>query len=636
MVHFRRGVPILVVRRCCAVQLDWIRIGTERPLRLVLDPRVTLVTAPAAELDRLVAALSRAWLDAGVEVGGSLSAAGMQVPLDPTTVLGLGLTGEGPPLVGPEQVPPPSPAGREVAEESLVEAARRVDRARAAVDAEVRRCEASSAAVEAGDRELGELRDRLASIDVHLVAADERDGLRAAERAAAVAAAELAGARVLGIDGVHGRVQDLVAQAPRWRLGTAPAGLDEVLGECRAAGVGPAGTVDALAAWSVQLAAGTAPVAAAAVELRAALDAVEQRWAAASAAGVEGDPEVVAAAAAAAAAGERAAALEELLASGVPGERVRVEIDQAHERTLSAGHRDRAAAVAAEEAVLGRYGFDSHLDYTIATSTRSVGDLVADRLAQLREELVAAAGRLAAARTSAAARLDALAAEREPLQRRAAELLGGWPDGPIGDALDRLPELPAELSGLPERLLETRAAAVEERRRAEEQLNELAEEELAAPSDREELVHARASVATRMDELAGLLEVARARTDEELVRHREAVADLARAEALLVAAESEADGSGYTEADVPWVVGAVLAALPAGAERPPLVLHDAFRGLAPRLAVTCLEALGREGVQVLYLTTDGDLAARWDEDPAHSPTVRLKGRSFLRRFLRRA
>lgn len=622
-------------RRCCTVQLDWIRIGSERPVRLALDPRVTVVTAPAAEVERLVAALSRAWLDAGGEVGGSLSASGMQVPLDSTTVLGLGLTGEGPPRVGPGQVPAPSPADPAATEDAIAEASRRVDEARAALDQEELRREAARAAVEAGGRELEELRDRLTAIEVQLAAADDRVALRAAERSAAASAVELATAHLEGIDHLRRRVQDMLDGASQWRLGAAPAGLDGVLAECRAAGVGPAEVLDSLATWSARMAAGTATVATEAAVVREALDSVERRWAVASAAGVEGDPEVAAAVAVVSAAGERAAALEELLASGVPGERVRVEIDEAHERTLSASNRDRPSAVAAEEAVLGRYGFDSFLDYTIATSTRSVGDLVADRLGRLREEFTEATAALTAARTRAAARLDALAAEREPLQRRAAELLGGWPEGPVAEALGRLAEPPPELAVLPERVLEARAEALDGRRRAEEELAELDDEERTAPQEREELVRAHAAVSVRTGELAELLDVVVARSEEELARHRAAGAELARAEALLVAAEAGADATAYTEADLPFVVASLLAALPVGAERPPLVLHDTLRPLGPRLAVACLDALAAEGLQVLYLTDDEDLVAGWEAEPTRPPVVRLKGRGRLRRLLRR-
>ncbi|MFZ4518073.1 MAG: hypothetical protein ACOYOP_06775 [Microthrixaceae bacterium] len=617
------------------MQLDWIRIGSERPVRLVLDPRVTMVRAPAPELERLVAALSRAWLDAGGEVGGALSSAGIQVPLDDSTVLGLGLTGEGPPVVGAGWIPPPSAASVAAAGDAVMDAARRVDEARLALDLEERRREATRAAAEVGGRELDELRDRVAAIELQLAAADERAGVRRVERAAAGEAATLAAGRLQELDRLGELLREVVAASPSWRIGTAPTGLDELLEGCRSTGPGPTELLDALGAWSARMADGTAPVAAEAAALRDALASVERRWAEASVAGVEGDPEVRAALDTATAAGERTAALEELLDSGVPGERVRVEIDAAHERTLSAHHRDRDGAVAAEEEVLARYGFDSYLDYTIATSTRSVGDLVADRLGRLRDELAEAGAALAAARTRAAGRLDALAAEREPLQRRAAELLGGWPERPLDEVLGELPEPPAELRRLPEQVLAARTEAADERRRAEEAVADLDAEDRTAPAAREELVQAHATVSAGATELADLLEQVRSRADEELARCRDAAAVLARAEAQFVAAEGGADAAAYTDADLPDVLAAVLAALPSGAERPPLVLHDALRPLGPRLAMACLDALGRDAVQVLYLTDDDELLAAWEADPGRPPAVRLKDRGRLRRLLRR-
>ncbi len=602
-----------------------LHLDADRPVDLTLHARLTVVVTEQVVRDRIASLLARAYVLAGIEIAGTVDGGGYLTPLDPTAVVALNLPGDGLRVLTPQDLPAPDPARRDVARVAAVAERDRfqadADRDRAAVEHLRRVYEATSAAVEAGREELAAAEARRADLDVAGATLEHRPPELDAEQAAAEAAAAAAATR---IDELTAGRERLAAElgpggdGSHLRMGHDVAPLVEICERAAAVGALGAEEAQALVSWLDELARSTAPVHPDAQRLIDESAEVEQAWEASAAAGVEGDPEVVAALARRDRLAEIQTLLQGLSRSGLLGDTAKSEIESAHAAVVAGGHhqRDRDAAIEVEDETLSRYGFDSYLDFTIATSTRSVGQKAEAKLRLVTQELAGAEEDLTLARNGAARRLEELAARREPQRERVAAFLGAWPEGPAEPLLSAVPDVPPELGMLTFRFDQALDTARDEVRRYHDEVEELIEERAALGSRREELAAQRAHIDGRIAEIQGLL----ARAEPELAaaagRHELAVAAARGSEASLAAAWraaeelEDADGQTYTVDDHGAVIDTLLSALDPWSPNPaPVVLHDTLAPLGVEGAVHVLQALlaGAPATQLVYLTEDPGL-----------------------------
>jgi hypothetical protein len=606
------------------MRLVEVRLEHDRPIRLALHRRLTGVVAPTEDRDRLAAVLGRAWVLAGSELEGVIDAGGYLTPLDPTAVVALDLDGDGLPVVGPDVVPPPDPARHEA---QLRAAAAERDRWQVAVDEAVaeledlqRRREATRAAIEAGRAERHEALQRRDDLVRQRAALAERPSHLARERAVAATAVAAAAARIDEVRHVADRLAAVMGpdgDARHLRNGDDTSEFRAVVERGGSVGAVRPSSLAVSLEWLAHVASGDAPVRSDAATLIRAEADIEHRWQEASSLGVEGAAEVVAARERRDRLSEDRRTLEGLARSGVLGDTARSEIEAAHAavgRARSAAEVEEARR--AEDLALSRYGFDSYLDFTIAMSTRSVGQKAEEKLARIVDELAETEKALEDARRLAAERLERLAEAREPVRRRITDYLGTRPEGPGAPLLALIPEVPPEVAGLTAEVDAALSAAREELVRHEDLLREL-DEELAGLTDR--LAELDDQIA-RVDERSGQIEnlLTRAEHDADAVATRSEAAERRRrdAEAALSASwrayEELVDGGapGYSADDLPPVVEAVAEEVTVG--RPhgtPVVLVDTFAPLGPDLLDGALDALSYRlgGTQLVYLTDDRGL-----------------------------
>ncbi|MBS1838918.1 MAG: hypothetical protein JST64_14590, partial [Actinobacteria bacterium] len=297
----------------------------------------------------------------------------------------------------------------------------------------------------------------------------------------------------------------------------------------------------------------------------------------------------------------------------VLGETAKAQIDAAHVAVVRAGRGDADAAVAAEVEVLSRYGFDSYLDYTIATSTRSVGQAVEAKLAELDDHVDHLDRALDDARAAAAEHLERLAAEREPAQQKVTDLLGYRPSGSSLEHLARLPEVPVAVTRLTLTLDEAAEQAQLELVRSRDAVAALEAERDDIESRRRELESRRAELDTRIVELDDVLERASAKLAVLEDRRRRATLDAETAEAEVESAAAaldhllRTDRSSYSTGDVPAAIDALLARVePPSGRVLPVVLVDVFEPFEADAAVAALDALAirSEHCQLIYVTND--------------------------------
>jgi hypothetical protein len=314
---------------------------------------------------------------------------------------------------------------------------------------------------------------------------------------------------------------------------------------------------------------------------------------------------------------QRLAALEELSASGVLAEQARREIDAAHaERARLEIERGRGRsleeAIAREEEVTARYGFDSYLDYSIALSTRSVGEAVQATLDGVRGEAAVAADVLGAARDRAAAVRHQLTEERAAVRERFRELAGMDVEHLSLESIQRIPAVPAELVGLSARLHEVIAAVDQQRTQATADIERHEEWHHQLLSEIEVLRSELAERSETANALAPLIQAAWAQHEEAASASAALEQQVSAATAALAAADSELaalhqeDLSSYSAADVPVVVTHLGPLVDPPASDPvPVVLADCFRPLGPH-ATAALEAMmvAAVRVQMVYVTDD--------------------------------
>ena len=597
-----------------------VHLDVDRPIHVVLHPRLTVVTGDAPACTRLTQVLGRAFALAGTEVAGTLEFSGFPSPLDQTTVVSLDLPGEGLLVVTAADLPPPDRQRHDAAVQAAM-----VHRDHAVAESQrmahqreqlLRRLQATEAAVRVGteeqdatQRQLVELRERITSSDraVH----EAEAGLVAQQQRVAALGEQLAEQAVM-LPAILAALDPVEGAGRRLRLGEEVAAERELVARARRCGLLAEDLASAIDSWLVSVGAGRAPSDPVVAQLRDEISGLEQRWNEKASVGVEEDPEVAAARARHDELANRLAALEKLSASGVLVEQARREIDEAHAERARGRGRALEEAIAREEEVTARYGFDSYLDYTIALSTRSVGDAVRATLENVRAEAMASMDVLVSARERAAAVRHQLTEERAALRERFRELAGMDVESLSLESIRRIPAVPQELVGLGARCRATMTAVDQQRTEAVAEIERFDGWRDRVVEDLEELRRALAARSETAAALAPLIETARGQHDAAAREFAEveqqvaaAAAAVSTAEAGLVAVQQE-DLAAYTAADVPVVVTHLGPLVdPPAADPVPVVLADTFRPLGVH-ATAALEAMmvAALRVQIVYVTDD--------------------------------
>ncbi|UDY34331.1 hypothetical protein [Dermatobacter hominis] len=600
-----------------------LQVGAERGVHLELHPRLNVVVAGAAVQERVASLLGRAYVLAGSEVTGTVDGGGFLTPFDPTAVVALDLVGDGLPLIGPGDLPAPDPtalrAARDAAVAELGVAREHLRRAIDERDHLARLRDATAAAVTAGAEERDGCVARVADVDAAIAALDQRPAAITAERTVAADAADAATRRLEELQAVRGELAAALGPAEDGaaiRIGSDTTALAALVD--RAAGLGGlrADQHVEVQRWLADVAAGSAAVSPGAQALMAEVHAVETAWQQAASAGIEGEPTVAALAAERADIGGNHEVLVALAASGLLGDTAKTQIDAAHIALLQAPKGQQDAAAAAELEVLARYGFDSYLEYTIATSTRGVGQAVEAKLAELTGRIESLDRALTEAREAAAARIDQLASQREPAQQRVTAFLGYRPEGSSLDHLARVPEVPHVVMRLTLTVDEAIEAAREEVLRYRDMVTELDDEERTLAVRGGELAAQRDQLVSRISDLEEVL--GRALPEAEALAARVQAADQAAvaASGAVAAATAQVERidaeptDRYRRDDVPAVIEAIIGRLdPWSSAPPPVVLADTFGPMAADDAAVALEALvtRAERSQVIYLTSNSGI-----------------------------
>ena len=442
-------------------------------------------------------------------------------------------------------------------------------------EAEERHRRLGEAARSAGER-MSELTARSLSIAAELDEAERAGGAHDGLVDLVDRLAERIGAGSLTPEEIHTLADDL----DRGSVATVEAGVagphDAVADSNDGVGAAPRpagdGLGEACAAWAAQLRDGTAPLRPESAAALAELTALEQEWDDLGRGDLFSVPAVGELQAALDDARHVRADIEAQASAGVLGPRAMEAIRTANARRneleTSGTKFDveaLAEAVRAETEALHLVGFDSMLDFHIATSTGGTGTLVearreaaARRVEELETELAALLGATVAAQADVSARADALRARVEQLA------------GPLGDrALD---EVLRGLLVVPESIDAPRRAADEGRRASVELIDAHRQEQ--------------AAIATEMSALDLRRAVA-------LAGASEAAADIERAVHTREAALSAATSAQHATTELERRAQDARAALTASAQ-----LSDALA--SQRYAEEDRRELSNELVTMLY------------------------------------
>lgn len=637
------------------MRLVELHLDADRPIDLVLHARLTVIIADDVAGQRIASVLARAYVLAGLEVAGTLDAGGYMTPLDPTAVVALNLDGDGLRTLTSADLAPPDPYRREAARIAAQAERDRleplVDDARAELGRARRRHDATVAAVAAGQDELATSIERRDDLDTATAALEQRPPELERELAAAAAAVDAAVARIEELVAVREALVDELGpsgDAAHLRMGDDVSALVDLVERGAAIGGISAETHPEVLGWLVAVQDSSAPVHPDAEGLIRDSADIERAWEVAAAAGVEGDAEVEAASRRRKALSEQRELLDGLARSGMLGDTAKSEIEAAHVAVTKAhGHhsREHDQALAGEDEVLARYGFDSYLDFTIATSTRSVGQKAQAKLRSVTDELASAERDLVRSREDAAARLQALADQREPVRERIAAFLGSWPDGPAEPLLAAIPAVPAAVAAVSGELDASVDAARDEARRYREVIQELDDERGTLEIRGQELTAQRAHIDERITGIERLLSKAEPEVAAAAVRVDDSAAAANGAAAELAAARhaseelDDAAADTYTAEDIPAVIDALMSRLDPWAPEPmPVVLHDTLAPLGADGVTAVLSALlaGASRTQLIYISDDRSLRP-WAEGMASSQVacVELHRPRWLQRRLGR-
>lgn len=608
---------------------------------LVLHPRLTVVAGEPDQRAEVIEVLSTVYSIAGSTVGGTIEYSGFHMPLDQTAVVSLDIAGRGFVTIDQDAW---ERARSEMHSELTVGVRSRLaelEDARGPLEAEAdalgRKCAAAEAATEAVTEELTHSGHLLEELAARLEVAERRPGelrsemdtarveLDRAEMVLAIATERAPS--LLGVLESNGRhVTDM-------RLGQEPTALLDAVAEAESVClIGPERASELLG-WLAEVGTGSAEPSQRITAMLSEIRHLEQRWEILSARGVEGEPEVIAARERYEEVAIRAANLEQLAGSGLVADRARAEIDAAHES------KDPSE----ESRVLEMYGFDSYLDYTIALSTRSVGDAIAATVERSRVELVRATDALEMARESAAAERDELNRQRDELRERIQRDTGVEPESLTEEILSAIPELPAGLGDLPGEFEEALEVLRGEVRSARDALSAI-EGELGRIDDPERIRSELEDRGARVEELEELSVRASEVGDQARDSLEEVTAGLQRIEVERQELLSErssmgSPGEGISPTEVALALRAVIRQLDAaGSEPTPVLLADTFCTLGDD-APQVLEALAGEvpELQVVYVT-GSDAVTAWAKrlKPDSGALVRAGHRWWIGRHLARA
>jgi hypothetical protein len=605
---------------------------------LVLHPDLTVIWGESGQLAELTEVLEFLYSSAGSAVGGTIEYAGFAMPLDQTSVVSLDIHGSGLRTLDMSLLEQSRSRIRAELDSRIASRLEELDAASKPLTSEAeslrRRQAAASAAMAAvieEQRHNSDIVDDLA--ERHESASRRPEELRAEIDAARQsqevsertlgAAAELAPSVLEALDPMGASIASL-------RLGSECPDIIAALAEADSVGLLPAEHAASIGQWLAEVAAGTAEVSQQIAGMLEEIQRLEDEWQVLSSLGVEGDQDVNEARECLDEVSTRTANLEELASSGLLAERARSEIDAAHE----------AADGAEEHRVLQLYGFDSYLDYTIALSTRSVGEKIEAVVDRARAELVRATDALEMARENAATVLGELNERRDGLRERIAATTGVEPESLSADVLATIPQLPEVLLEVPaaveaslgsfERELEASREALAGRRA---EWDDLADPE----SIRAEMDTCRA----RSAELEMLLERAEEvhlRATESLENTESELAKLLaeREELLVERSMLQVNSLETTATEVAVVIRAAAEqVVVADCEPTPVLLADSFSsfgGAAPEVLGAVVASA--PGVQFVYLTQDDSMAA-WAKKQRSEvgALIRLGRRRWLGRRL---
>ena len=637
-----------------------VHIEGEQRLDLVLHPRLTVLTGVDAETHVLADALARAFVLAGNGVSGTVDYSGFQMPLDQTTVVSLDLQGDGFRVLTPTDVPEPEKGSVDVAASDLEQRRigwlQRLEEAQTQVAALRSRLEATAAAVRVGQDELAQA--QAATSDLEDAARQADSSPQETEARIAATQQELAAADthlLAATQFAPGFVGsfDPAGEAMRAvRIGVEPATHRDLLQRASEMGLLAPQRIAEIQRWLDAVAAGAAEPNPALAAMLEEIEELEGRWREISAVGVEQEPEVIEARERHDSLTQRLAALEELAESGILADRARSEIDAAHNETArieSERHRRSGGmetAAAAEADVLAKYGFDSYLDYTIALSTRSVGEAVKGTLERVRAEQVGAADALEAMRGSAAGRREGITAERDQLRQRIHARTGLAVEDLTVEVMATVPDIPASLGELGAELDAAVAGYSENRNQILATLETL-ESELRGGADRPAGLRAQAeqqrqrtaALAPLVDQASREHDVVAGQMAEAERMVQEATERLGTVDRQLQALAMPA-ADGYAPADVAAIVTGLTPLIdPPGPDPVPVLMVDTYGPLGP-LAPTALEAtlVAAVRVQLVYITDDPTVID-WAEQLSESAGQLLRlGRPnwFQRHLSRRA
>lgn len=631
-----------------------LEVGAQKRLHLELHPKLTVVRAAASTREQLASVLARAYVLAGTEVSGVVDGGGFLTPFDPTAVVALDLAGDGLDIIDPSELEPPDPAPRIAARHAIVAELDRRGTELGDLETErdklLQQRDDTQKRSAAGTVERNGLVERLEDLRSSSRAVQERLPALDRDASAAADAVELAAVRLDELRTIRAELVEALGpdgDGSHLRIGDDTAELIGVVRCLGAVGGLRPDDLGRISGWLEAIRSGTAEVRSDALALAAEVSQFENAWQQAASVGIEGDPEVVRLVAERADIGENHDLLLGLSESGVLGEMAKSQIDAAHVAVVRASKADSSTEVAHEAHVLERYGFDSYLDYTIATSTRSVGQAVEQRLAELVARVEHLDQALVDARAAAARRLEQLAAAREPAQERVTAYLGYRPEGSSLDHLARVPEVPQCVVRLTVTVDEAIERAREELVQHREVVSTLEAERTSLDGRALEIVEQQAKVRRRIvdvDADLARLEADRDSSEDRLARTEAAVATCGQqiddANAALQQFD-RCDGPVYSDADIEHVVEALVARIDGDRDDGrAAVLVDAFALFSGEDVTVALQVLSErvQRGQLIYLTDDArvvDWARRLD--PAAGRLVSVgNGRWLARRLARRS
>ncbi len=441
-----------------------------------------------------------------------------------------------------------------------------------------------------------------------------------------------------GLDSLIDRATDPSATAERG---------DEVAGDLQqlalgASDLGLADLADAITSWATSLLDGNAPLDADAASLLAEQSEIDTRWALYGAGDPFSDPLVLSTR-------EQVEELRRTLAdltsngrSGNIGQQARAEIQQANTRRSELEEMGRRAdpteleaAVDAEQKALARVGFDSMLDFRIASAGRNVGVLAERRREVVAAELAESESNYEQALSEATRNHDQVRRDRAELAQRIIMLVGEDVDGgPPGEVDDQQAAL-LRRRRVPDAVVASHSELTEDIAMLRARVDDSVETLGRLTTERQELDEQTASSAAAMETSTDELETARSALelagDACAAADADAAAELheqERAEEIVRDAEAAAQAVEllrHTDEDLGELGDALVevvtehaASIDADADSPDaVVLDDPLADLDDDAAMELFQRLASQPwqVQVVYVTSRAALVKQARRNP---------------------